>query len=47
MKFLLLIFKNVRRNLVRSSLTSLGTIALVLVVTLVWSILAFLDLVTS
>jgi putative ABC transport system permease protein len=47
MKFLLLIFKNVRRNLVRSSLTSLGTMALVLVVTLVWSILAFLDQVTS
>ncbi|MBC7853362.1 MAG: ABC transporter permease [Pirellulaceae bacterium] len=42
MKFLLLIFKNVRRNMLRTSLTSLGTIALVLVVTLVWSILQFL-----
>jgi putative ABC transport system permease protein len=47
MKFLLLILKNLRRNLVRSTLTALGTIALVLVVTLVWSILAFLDEVTS
>ena len=47
MKFLLLILKNVRRNLLRSSLTALGTMVLVLVVTLVWSMLAFLDLVTS
>jgi putative ABC transport system permease protein len=47
MKFLLLILKNVRRNLLRSSLTALGTMALVLVVTLVWSLLAFLDLITS
>lgn len=42
MKFFLLILKNVRRNMLRTSLTSLGTIALVLVVTLVWSILQFL-----
>ena len=42
MKFFLLILKNVRRNLLRTTLTSLGTIALVLVVTLVWSILQFL-----
>ena len=47
MKFLLLIFKNVRRNLILSTLTSLGTIVLVLVVTLVWSVLAFLDQVTE
>jgi putative ABC transport system permease protein len=47
MKYLLLILKNVRRNLLRSSLTSLGTMALVLVVTLVWSLLAFLDQITS
>lgn len=47
MKFLLLILKNVRRNLLRSSLTALGTMALVLVVTLVWSLLAFLDQITS
>src|SRR5204863_1332339 len=47
MKFLLLILKNIRRNLVLSSLTSLGTIVLVLVVTLVWSVLSFLNRVTS
>jgi putative ABC transport system permease protein len=47
MKFALLILKNVRRNLVLSLLTSLGTIVLVLVVTLVWSILAFLDRATA
>src|SRR5688500_7431242 len=42
MKLFLLILKNVRRNMLRTTLTSLGTIALVLVVTLVWSILQFL-----
>src|SRR5262245_58939051 len=47
MKFFLLILKNIRRNVVLSSLTSLGTIVLVLVVTLVWSVLAFLDRATS
>src|SRR2546423_1532198 len=47
MKFFLLILRNIRRNLVLSSLTSLGTIVLVLVVTLVWSVLAFLDRATS
>jgi putative ABC transport system permease protein len=47
MKFFLLIAKNVRRNLLRSILTALGTMVLVLVVTLVWSILSFLDLVTA
>jgi putative ABC transport system permease protein len=47
MKFAILVFKNIQRNLVLSSLTSLGTIVLVLVVTLVWSILAFLDAATS
>ncbi len=47
MKFFLLILKNVRRNVLRTSLTSLGTIALVLVVTLVWSILQFLSDQTS
>ncbi|WP_254512127.1 ABC transporter permease [Anatilimnocola floriformis] len=43
MKFLLLMFKNVRRNLLRSFLTSMATIMLVLVITMVWSILDFLD----
>jgi putative ABC transport system permease protein len=47
MKFFLLIGKNVGRNLVRSSLTALGTMVLVFVVTLVWSVLAFLDQATS
>lgn len=47
MKFFLLILKNVRRNLLRSGLTAVGTMALVLVVTLVWSVLAFLDDVTA
>lgn len=47
MKFFLLIIKNIRRNLVRSLLTSLGTIVLVFVVTLVWAILSFLDAATA
>ena len=47
MKFLLLIFRNVRRNLIRSSLTALGTMVLVSVVTLFWSVLGLLDLVTA
>ena len=47
MKFFLLILKNIRRNLVLSALTSLVTIVLVLVVTLVWSVLAFLDQTTT
>jgi putative ABC transport system permease protein len=47
MKFLVLILKNIRRNIVLSLLTSLGTIVLVLVVTLVWSVLAFLDQATK
>lgn len=42
-KFALLVFKNVRRNLLRTALTSLGTMVLVLVVTLIWSVLSFLD----
>ena len=47
MKHLTLIIKNVGRNLLRSTLTVLGTMMLVAVVTLVWSILALLDLVTA
>ena len=46
-KFLVIIAKNVRRNLVRSTLTSLGTMVLVLVVTAVWSVLGFIDNQTS
>ena len=47
MKFFLLILKNARRNLLLSLLTSLGTMVLVLVVTMVWSILAFLGAATA
>lgn len=43
MTYLRIIWKNVRRNLVRSLLTGLGTVVLVFVVTLVWSMLYFLD----
>jgi len=46
MKFCLLIVKNLRRNVLRTLLTALGTMVLVFVVTLVWSILFFLDEVT-
>lgn len=42
MKFLKLIFQNLARNKVRSLLTAAGTMVLVFVVTLVWSILGFL-----
>jgi putative ABC transport system permease protein len=41
-KLLLLIARNVRRSYVRSGLTVLGTMVLVFVMTLVWSVLAFL-----
>jgi putative ABC transport system permease protein len=47
MKYLLLILKNVSRNPLRTLLTALGTMMLVFVVTLVWSILSFLDDVTA
>jgi len=47
MRFLLLILKNVRRNLLRSGLTVAATMWLVVVVTLVWSVLSFLDEVTA
>jgi putative ABC transport system permease protein len=46
-KYLLLIAKNLRRNRTRSALTAAGTMILVLVVSLVWSILSFLDEATS
>lgn len=47
MKFLLLMFKNVRRNKLRSFLTGMATIMLVLVITMVWSILDFLQAATT
>jgi putative ABC transport system permease protein len=43
MKFLLLIFKNLRRNKLRTIITALAVMVLVLVVTMVWTVLAFLD----
>jgi putative ABC transport system permease protein len=45
--YLKFITKSLRRNLLRSSLTGLATVVLVLVVTLVWTVLYFLDLVTT
>lgn len=47
MKLFFLILKNVRRNLIRTILTVVGTMILVLVVTVIWSVLAFLDRATS
>ena len=47
MKLWLLIFKNMRRNVLRSVLTAVGTMALVLVITMVWSVLALIDQVTT
>lgn len=47
MKFLILIAKNLWRNPLRTVLTALGTMMLVLVVTLVWSVLWFLDQATA
>ena len=47
MKFMTLIFKNLRRNLLRSMLTGAGVMVLVFVITLIWSILGFLDVATS
>jgi putative ABC transport system permease protein len=47
MKYVLLIFRNVGRNPLRSTLAALVTIVLVFVVTMVWSILWLLDLVTA
>ena len=47
MKYLTLILKNLRRNLIRSGLTAMGVMVLVLVVTLIWSILSFLDAATA
>ena len=47
MKLLLLMVKNVRRNMVRTMLTSLGTMILVFVVTLILSVVSFLNKATS
>src|SRR5438552_2385972 len=47
MKFFLLILKNLRRNKLRTAITSLAVMVLVLVVTMVWTVLAFLDNLTQ
>lgn len=47
MKYLLLVVETMRRNWLRTTLTSLGTMVMVFVVTLVLSILTFLDQATS
>ena len=47
MKYLQLIFESASRNLARTVLTSLGTMILVFVVTLVWSLLFLLQQATS
>lgn len=47
MKFFLLMVKNVARNPLRSVLTALGSMVLVFVVTIVWSVLSFLNTVTT
>ena len=43
MQYIRLIFKNLLRSPVRTALTAFATVMLVLVVTLIWSILSFLD----
>src|SRR5438046_10111226 len=43
MKFLLLIFKNLLRNKVRTILTCLATMVLVFVVTMIWTVVYFLN----
>jgi len=47
MKVFSLILKNVGRNPLRSTLTAMGTMVLVFVVVMVWSVLWLLDLVTA
>jgi putative ABC transport system permease protein len=47
MKLLFLILRNLRRSWLRTTLTALGTVVLVIVVTLSWSFLAFFDSVTA
>jgi putative ABC transport system permease protein len=43
MKLLLLILKNPRRNKLRTAVTSLAVMVLVLVVTMIWTVIYFLD----
>jgi putative ABC transport system permease protein len=46
-KFAVMMFKNLRRNLLSTSLTFLATFAGVFVVVMIWSVLAFLDAVMA
>lgn len=46
-RLFLLIVKNLRRNLVRSILTALATMVLVFMVTLIWTVVYFLDQATK
>src|SRR5215467_11268818 len=43
MKFFLLIIKNLRRNKLRTSLTCLATMVLVFVVTMIWTVVYFIE----
>src|SRR5205085_8444779 len=43
MKFFLLILKNLRRNKLRTALTALATMVLVFVVTMIWTVVYFLQ----
>src|SRR4051794_7035209 len=47
MKYFVLVLETIRHNLVRTILTSLGTMVLVLMVTLVFTVLTALDKVTT
>ena len=47
LKFVGLMFKNIRRGMLRSILTAIGTMALVVVVTLVWTVLHALSKATQ
>src|SRR5437763_1724930 len=46
-KFGIMMFKSLRRNLVRTSLTYLATFLGVIVVAMIWSVLSFLDAVMT
>ena len=47
MKFFLLILKNLRRNKLRTALTALATMVLVFVVTMIWTVVYFLEAFTN
>src|SRR5260370_40631112 len=47
MRFFLLILKNLRRNKLRTALTALATMVLVFVVTMIWTVVYFLDAFTQ